>query len=231
MDFAPVEKIIGCEFKNQQLLATAFTHRSYLNEHSNYTNPSNERLEFLGDSILQFLTSEYLYNNYPKEPEGVLTSYRAATVCTVSLAAESAKMGFGNFLLLSHGEEASGGRNKEYLLANTFEAVLGAIYMDSFDIDFCRQYLLKNLFYKLTDIVASEAFRDFKSRWQEEAQEKKGQTPQYKVIEESGPDHDKRFVVGVFLGNTKAGEGVGSSKQRAEQAAAENALDNLALLS
>ncbi|MCX6783551.1 MAG: ribonuclease III [candidate division WWE3 bacterium] len=227
MDFSKAETIIGLEFKNKELVATAFTHRSYLNEHSNYQNPSNERLEFLGDSILQFLTSEFLFNNYPREPEGMLTSYRAAAVCTVSLAAESAKLGYGNFLLLSHGEEASGGRTKEYLLANTFEAVLGAIYMDSFDIDFCRRYLLKNLFYKLDEIVKNESYRDFKSRFQEEAQEKKGLTPQYKVLDESGPDHDKKFAVGVFLGNTKAGEGEGSSKQRAEQAAAENALANL----
>jgi len=207
------------------LLQTAFTHRSYLNEHRSYKNPSNERLEFLGDAILQFLISEFLYSQYPEEQEGVLTSYRAATVCTPSLAAESQRLGYGEKLLLSKGEEASGGRTKEYILANTFEAVLGAMYLENLDINLCREYLTKELFYKITDIVAEKSYKDFKSQFQEIAQEKHGATPLYKVLKEWGPDHDKRFLVGVYLGKEQIAEGVGNSKQRAEQEAARLGLE------
>jgi len=207
------------------LLQTAFTHRSYLNEHKSYKNPSNERLEFLGDAILQFLISEFLYEQYPEEQEGVLTSYRAATVCTPSLAAESQRLGYGEKLLLSKGEEASGGRTKEYILANTFEAVLGAMYLENLDINLCREYLTKELFYKITDIVAEKSYKDFKSQFQEIAQEKHGATPLYKVLKEWGPDHDKRFLVGVYLGKEQIAEGVGNSKQRAEQEAARLGLE------
>jgi len=225
MELSELENIIGREFKDVEILRTALTHRSYLNEHNRYPNPSNERLEFLGDAILQFLTSEYLYGNYPSEPEGVLTNYRAAIVCTKSLGEESARLNFGKFLLLSHGEEASGGRAKEYILANTFEALLGAIYLDSHDLSFCREYLKKNLFYKIIRIVESEGFKDYKSHFQEVAQEEKGITPVYKVIKDWGPDHEKHFVVGVFLDSEEVAFGEGSSKQRAEQAAALNALE------
>lgn len=223
-DLKSVEDIVGCVFQNQELLKTALTHRSYLNEHTSYKNPSNERLEFLGDAVLQFLISEHLYALYPTEPEGVLTNYRAATVCTPSLAAESQRLGLGQFLLLSKGEEGSGGRDKEYILANTFEAVLGAIYLDQHDINFCRQYLTKNLFYKIPTIVAEEAFRDFKSHFQEVAQEQRGITPVYKVLRETGLDHDKKFVVSVNLGRERVAEGEGHSKQKAQQDAAHQAL-------
>lgn len=219
-----LEKIIGHVFLNKELLHTSLTHRSYLNEHSGYENPSNERLEFLGDAILQFLVSEYLYNNYPSEPEGMMTNFRAATVCTPSLGAESARLGFGKHLLMSRGEEKSGGREKEYILANTFEAVLGAIYLDTHDLEFCRQYLTTNLFYKIADIVKQESYRDAKSHFQELAQEKRGITPVYKVLREWGLDHNRQFEVGVYLRKELVGQGVGSSKQRAETAAAEDAL-------
>ncbi len=225
MDTKKIEKIISLEFKDQTLITTAFTHRSYLNEHQENKNPSNERLEFLGDAVLQFLSSEFLYNSYPTFPEGNLTNIRAALVCTPSLAEESKKLGFGEFLLLSNGEEASGGRNREYILANTFEAVLGAVYLEH-DVEKCRSYLEKNLFYKVSSIVDNNKYKDYKSNLQELSQAKFSQTPIYKVMEEQGPDHDKVFKVGIFILEKLYGTGKGSSKQRAEQAAAKNALDN-----
>src|SRR3989344_2039887 len=135
---------IGVEVTDETLFKTAFTHRSYLNEHPDYKNPSNERLEFLGDAVLQLLSSEFLFKNYENSPEGELTNYRAAIVCTGSLAEEAKRLGYGEFLLLSNGEETSGGRNREYILANTFEAVLGAIYMQN-GLDFCREFLNREL--------------------------------------------------------------------------------------
>lgn len=223
-DFAKLEKIIGTSFNDLTLLETAVTHRSYLNEHLGYKNPSNERMEFLGDSVLQFLTSEYLYRSYKKAPEGDLTNYRAAVVNTKSLAKEALRLHYGQFLLLSKGEEDSGGRRREYILANTFEAVLGALYLDQ-GIQTCRQFLKRELFYKIDTIIKEEKYKDFKSTFQELAQEKAGVTPIYSVLKEWGPDHDKRFRVGVFLSKKGYGQGEGSSKQEAEQEAARNALD------
>lgn len=225
MNFEKVEEILELTFKDKELLKTALTHRSYLNEHPEYKNPSNERLEFLGDAVLQFLSSEYLYNNYPSSPEGNLTNYRAALVNTVSLAEESKRLNYGDFLFLSNGEEASGGRSREYILANTFEAVLGAIYMEH-GVEKCRNFLTKNLFYKVKTIVENNTYKDFKSSFQELAQAKINQTPNYKVIEEIGPDHNKTFKVGLYIGEKLYGVGEGSSKQKAEQSAAKNALDN-----
>ncbi|MDP2873895.1 MAG: ribonuclease III [bacterium] len=224
MDQKDLEKTLGVKFKKDSLLQTSLTHRSYLNEHHDYPNPSNERLEFLGDAVLQFLTSEFLYKNYPDQPEGNLTNFRAAVVCTTSLAEESRRLGYGKHLLLSHGEEASGGSEREYILANTFEAVLGAIYMNS-GISHCRTFLKKELFYKIEAIVDKESYKDNKSRFQELAQEKVGVTPVYKVLEEWGPDHAKHFRLGVYLEEKLVGQGEGISKQRAEQEAANNALD------
>ena len=225
MDLEKVEKVLEIKFLDTELIRTAFTHRSYLNEHKDYKNPSNERLEFLGDAVLQFLSSEYLYNTYPSSPEGSLTNFRAALVCTPSLAEESKRLGFGEYLLLSRGEEASGGRDREYILANTFEAVLGSIYLDH-DVDTCRKYLTKNLFYKVKAIVDNNRYKDYKSGFQELAQAKINQTPVYKVIEEQGPDHNKMFKIGLFIGEKMYGSGEGASKQKAEQASAKNALDN-----
>jgi ribonuclease-3 len=219
-----LERTVNHSFKNKELLKTALTHRSYLNEHSSYKNPSNERLEFLGDAVLQFLISEYLYQNYPTSPEGMLTNFRAATVCAPALAAESGRLNFGQYLLLSKGEEASGGRQKEYILANTFEAILGALYLDSQDLDFCRRYLTKNLFYKIRELVSAEKYKDAKSQFQELSQEKRSITPSYKVLKEWGLDHDRQFLVGVYLKKELVAEGQGPSKQKAEQAAAEKAL-------
>lgn len=220
-----LEEVLRIKIKNIDLFETAFTHRSYLNEHPNYKHPSNERLEFLGDAVLQLISSEHLYSNY-EEPEGVLTNYRSAIVCTKSLAQEAKRLGFGEFLYLSKGEEASGGRDREYILANTFESVLGALYLVE-GLEFCKTFITKELLYKVDEIIETESYKDAKSRFQEKAQELKGITPEYRVLEAWGPDHEKSFKVGVFLGNEMLGEGEGGSKQKAEQKAAFSALDKL----
>jgi len=224
MDLDKLEKNLKISIKDRDLFQTALTHRSYLNEHRNYKLPSNERLEFLGDAVLQFLTSEYLFREYPNSPEGDLTNFRAALVCTKSLAEEARHLDYGQHLLLAHGEEESGGRDREYILANTFEAILGAMYLDQ-PLKTCRKFLEKQLFPKLADIVKNREYKDDKSTFQELTQEDVGITPEYKVLEEWGPDHDKQFKIGVFLGSKKAGAGEGHSKQEAEQAAARNALE------
>lgn len=223
-DFKKVQSNLDTKLENEVLFQIAFTHRSYLNEHTTYTNPSNERLEFLGDAVLQLLSSDFLYQKYPQNPEGDLTNFRSSLVCTPSLAGESRKLNFGECLLLSNGEEATGGRDREYILANTFEAVLGALYIEK-GLEFCREFLIKNLFYKIDDVVNNNEYKDAKSKFQEQAQDKFGITPEYKVIESWGPDHDKTFKVGAFLGNKQWGLGEGRSKQKAEQQAAENALE------
>ena len=226
LDTQKLEKALGTPIQNKELFKTAFTHRSYLNEHPEYANPSNERLEFLGDAVLQLLSSEFLYNQYPDSPEGDLTNYRAAIVCTSSLAEESKRLNYGNFLYLSNGEESSGGREREYILANTFESVLGALYIES-GLDFCREFVTKELFYKIERIVDQESYKDAKSRFQEVAQEKFGLTPHYEVLDAWGADHEKTFNVGVYLQDDIYGEGRGRSKQKAEQEAALDALKKL----
>ena len=225
-DLTQLETVLGTKITDIGLFETAFTHRSYLNEHTEYKNPSNERLEFLGDAVLQLLSSEFLYMKYPQSPEGDLTNFRASIVCTPSLAEEAKKLGYGSFLYLSKGEEATGGRNREYILANTFEAVLGALFLEK-GLDFCRNFVQEKLLYKVDSIVKAEAFKDAKSKYQEAAQEKFGVTPRYDVIESWGMDHDKTFKVGVYLNDNLKGVGEGKSKQRAEQNAAVDALDKL----
>lgn len=225
-DLKTLEKILNTSLKDEELFKTSFTHRSYLNEHSEYKNPSNERLEFLGDAVLQLLSSEYLYKKYPKDPEGELTNYRSSIVCTQSIGNEAKRLGYGDLLLLSKGEEATGGRDREYILANTFEAVLGAIFTEK-GLDFCRDFVTKELFYKVDDIVKNKLYKDAKSRFQEAAQEKTGLTPAYEVEDSWGPDHEKMFKVAVYLGKEKYGEGEGKSKQKAEQQAAENGLKKI----
>jgi ribonuclease-3 len=225
-NFENLEKILDLKIKDKNVFKISFTHRSYLNEHPDYENPSNERLEFLGDAVLQLLSSKHLYNIFPNSPEGDLTNYRSAIVCTDSLAAEARRMGYGSFLLLSNGEESTGGRDREYILANTFEAVLGAIYLDH-GIKKCEEFLNKELFYKVTEIVNNESYKDAKSKFQEEAQDKYGVTPVYEVVDSWGLDHEKTFRVAVFLENKRWGEGEGKSKQKAEQDAATKALKKI----
>lgn len=225
-DTAKLEKILKLKITNTILFQTAFTHRSYLNEHAECKNPSNERLEFLGDSVLQLLSSEFLFIKHPTAPEGDLTNYRAAVVCTESLAAESKRLGYGELLLLSKGEEVTGGRSREYILANTFEAVMGAMYLE-YGLDVVKKFVQRELFYKIEDIITKESYKDAKSKFQETAQEKIGITPVYKVLDSWGLDHEKTFKVGVFLKDDLYGEGSGRSKQKAEQSAALKALDKI----
>ncbi|MBI2414484.1 ribonuclease III [candidate division WWE3 bacterium] len=223
---AQAEAILHTQIEDEVLFQTAFTHRSYLNEHPEYKNPSNERLEFLGDAVLQLLSSEYLFIHFPEESEGQLTNYRSAIVNTKSLGQEAGRIGYGELLLLSKGEEASGGREREYILANTFEAVLGALFLEK-GVDFCRAFVEKELLYKTEEIVGNKLYRDPKSTLQEAIQEKFGVTPIYKVLETTGPDHDKTFKVGLFVNEESFGEGYGKSKQKGEQAAAIKGLDKL----
>lgn len=223
--FNQLEKQLGIQFKDKQILTQAFIHRSYLNENLVVNRTSNERLEYLGDACLELAVSEYLYHTYPQEDEGTLTSYRSALVNTTSLAETAREINLGKYLLLSKGEEESGGRDSDYLLANTFEALLGAIYL-THGFKVVQDVLKKHLIPKITRIVATQSYKDAKSKLQELAQETMMVTPTYKVLDERGPDHDKNFEVGVFVGKKKIGAGQGSSKQKAEIVAAQNALEN-----
>jgi len=210
-------------FNDKTLFENAFVHRSYLNENPKWKLGSNERLEFLGDAVLEFLTSEHLYKTYDQEPEGRLTAYRSSLVKTETLAVLAKDLDFGEKLKLSKGEDDSGGRTSEYLLADTFEAFVGALYLDQ-GIPACREFLEETLFPKLDEIVKTKAYQDYKSLFQEIAQEKVNFTPIYKVLDEWGPDHNKTFKVGVIIRGKQEGAGEGSSKQRAEVNAAEDAL-------
>jgi len=221
-----LNKELNLDIQDEVLFQTAFTHRSYLNEHPKYPNPSNERLEFLGDAILQFLSSKHLYNKFETLPEGDLTNLRASIVKTTSIAFEAKKLNFGNFLLLSKGEEATGGRDREYLLANTFEAFLGALYLEK-GLEICEKFLEEHLFYKLEESINSQNYKDAKTRFQEKVQEIKKTTPSYKVLETWGSEHEKMFKVGVYISGELLTEGEGSSKQKAEQDAATKGLDKL----
>lgn len=220
-----IEQKLGLQFKDQRLLQTAFVHRSYLNERPGFDLPSNERLEFLGDAVLQLTVSEHLYQNFPNEPEGELTNYRASIVNAKTLSEVSAKLSLGEFLLLSRGEEASGGRRRPYLLANTFEALLGVIYLD-LGLAAAQRFVGQHILPLLGTIIKEERYKDYKSKLQELAQEKLSITPIYKVLEEEGPDHAKHFRVGVFVNDRQVGIGDGSSKQVAEQEAARLAFDD-----
>ncbi len=225
-DFKKVQEILKTDLENENLFTTAFTHRSYLNEHTENGHRSNERLEFLGDAVLQLLSSEYLFNHFKDAPEGVMTNYRSAVVCTSSIGEEARRLGYGDMLLLSNGEESTGGREREYILANTFEAVLGALYIEK-GLEFCKLFVEKELLYKIDNVIKEQKYKDAKSVFQEKAQEKFGITPAYKIEDSWGPDHEKNFKVGVFLNDKLWGEGQGKSKQKAEQNAAENALEKM----
>jgi ribonuclease III len=223
-NFAILEKSLGLEFKNSDLLIEAFCHRSYLNEHPDFYLPHNERLEFLGDAVLELIVTEYLYKKYPEKNEGELTSWRAALVNAKILGELAKELGFNDFLLLSKGEEKETGKARFYILANTFEALIGAIYLDQ-GYEVAKNFVEKNLIEKkLPEIIEKSLFKDPKTRFQEEAQERVKITPTYKVLEEWGPDHAKHFIVGVFLGNELVAKGEGTSKQEAEEEAAKNAL-------
>ena len=223
-NFGGLEKELNISFKNKDLLIQAFCHRSYLNENPDFYLDHNERLEFLGDAILELIITEYLYQKYPKKLEGELTNWRAALVNAKMLSEVSKDLDFNDFLLLSRGEAKELGKARQYILANTFEALIGAIYLDQ-GLDSCKKFIKKNLIKKLPHIIEAGLFKDTKSRFQEEAQERVGITPAYKVLEEWGPDHAKHFIIGVFLNKELVAKGEGSSKQEAEEKAAKNALE------
>jgi ribonuclease-3 len=219
------EKQIGMKFKNWHLLRTAFVHRSYLNEHKSSELEHNERLEFLGDAVLELVVTEHLYCEFPN-PEGDLTNWRSALVKGTMLAEVAKELDIGKYLFLSHGEEKSGGREKDYLLANTFEAVIGVIYLE-LGYKKAKKFIDKFLLVRLDEILKTGSHIDAKSKLQEIAQEKVGTTPDYQIQHEEGPDHDKMFTMGAFIGDRMVGKGKGSSKQIAEQVAAEDALKRL----
>lgn len=223
MDFSIFEASIGVTFNQKDLLKQAFIHRSYLNENRTLNLQHNERLEFLGDAVLELVITDYLFKKYPDKNEGDLTAYRSALVNAVTLAGVAEKIGMNSFLLLSKGEAKDTGRARQVILANTFEALIGAIYIDQ-GYEMSARFIADNLFNLIDEIVANQSFIDAKSRFQEEAQEKAGVTPAYKLIKETGPDHNKIFTVGVYLREEMIVQGEGKSKQEAEQDAAVKAL-------
>jgi ribonuclease III len=210
-------------FLQEELLTTALTHRSALNEKNSTAQESNERLEFLGDAVLELATTKYLYVAFPREPEGTLTAYRSALVKTTSLAQVAQSLELGERIYMSKGEEASGGRSNESLLANTFEAVVGALYLDQ-GFESVEQFLTEHLFLMVDEILKKGLYRDAKSHLQEVVQAKGLPTPTYEVIKEVGPDHDKEFTIRALVGTKVIGVGIGKSKQLAQQAAAQAAL-------
>lgn len=219
-------KKLGIKFNEINILQQAVTHRSYLNEHRDYKLDHNERLEFLGDAVLELIVTEFLYENYTNA-EGDLTNWRAALVNGEMLAKISKKIGIEEYLLMSRGESKDTGKARQYLLANAFEAIIGAIYLDQREkgYEISKEFILKNVVVELAEIIEKKLYMDPKSRFQECAQEKESVTPSYRVMEESGPDHDKKFVVGVYLDENLIAEGKGTSKQEAQKDAALKALE------
>lgn len=214
---------LGLEFKNIEILVTALTHRSYVNEHKKSAKEHNERLEYLGDAVLELSVTEYLYKTF-SEPEGILTSWRAALVRTESIGEAGERLGFGELLRVSRGEKNVSGRARLQMMANAFEAVTGAIYLE-YGYDVAKKFIDENIIVKLDGILKDESWRDPKSLLQELSQRIDNRTPVYKVLNEEGPDHDKLFTLGVYVGEKLMGKGVGSSKQIAQQEAARSAAD------
>ncbi|MBD3327835.1 ribonuclease III [Candidatus Peregrinibacteria bacterium] len=218
-----LEETVAIDFNDKAILDVAFVHKSYVNEKSDDKNTHNERLEFLGDAVLELVVTEYLYKTYPEKGEGILTNWRSALVQGKHLAEIAEQLELGKYLYLSRGEEKSGGRRKSYILANTLEAFIGAIYIDQ-GYKTAHKFIDTHIVAKLSGILDKGLHIDAKSRLQEIAQEVEMVTPEYKLIKEDGPDHDKVFTMGAFLNDQLVAEGAGSSKQKAEQDAAENAL-------
>lgn len=211
-------------FKNGAVLEQAFIHRSYLNEHKGKLLGHNERLEFLGDAVLELVVTDYLFTTFPDRDEGELTAFRSALVNATTLANVAVTIGVNDALLLSKGEARDRGRARNFILADTMEAIIGAIYVDG-GYDAAQSFIAVHVFPLLDDIIKHNLWIDAKSKFQEIAQEKTSTTPAYKTVKEEGPDHDKRFTVGVFIGTEMMGCGDGQSKQDAEQAAARDALE------
>jgi ribonuclease-3 len=213
---------LGGEFQNVDLLVTALTHRSYLNEHRSTVSEHNERLEFLGDAVLELVVTEFLYGNYT-EPEGILTNWRSSLVRTESIGAAATRLGFESLLRLSRGEKRGTDRARAQILANSFEAVTGALYLDK-GYEAAKTFITDNILSTFGEILKTGSWMDPKSHLQEVVQSQGGTTPQYKVLSEEGPDHDKTFTVGVYVDGELKGQGTGPSKQAAQVAAATAAL-------
>jgi ribonuclease-3 len=224
IDFSLFEQKTNIVFKNKKLLEQAFIHRSYINENSGGKLCHNERLEFLGDAVLELIITDYLYNKYPDRDEGELTAYRSSLVNAIIIGEVALTLGMNDYLLLSKGEAKDIGKARSYILANTYEAYVGAVYLDQ-GYDIARDFISATLFGKIETIVAEKLWRDSKSLVQEKAQEYVNLTPSYRVINEAGPDHDKNFTVGIFFGEEQIALGKGHSKQEAEQSAARRALE------
>lgn len=222
-ELSKLETDLTLTFKNKDLLQQAFVHRSYLNENRDFHLQHNERLEFLGDAVLELIVTEHLYKEYPDNPEGDLTAWRAALVNTKMLSQIGRELEFSNYLMLSHGEAKEEGKARDYILANTVEAFIGASYLDQ-GLKNAEKFITTYILSKLPEVLEDRLFLDAKSRFQELAQEKMTTTPTYEVIKDWGPDHAKNFRIGVYLDRELVAEGEGSSKQEAEQDAAKNAL-------
>lgn len=222
-DFGQFEKNANVVFANKDLLKQAFIHRSYLNENKEEKLDHNERLEFLGDAVLELVITDYLYSKYPEENEGGLTAYRSALVNATTCAQVATNLNVNDFLLLSKGEAKDTGRARQFILANTLEAIIGAIYMDQ-GYEIAKQFIIEHISPLIDDVIKKGSWIDSKSLFQEKSQDELSVTPLYKMVKESGPDHDKHFTVGVYLNKELIATGEGKSKQDAEQEAARKAL-------
>ncbi|MFM2394711.1 MAG: hypothetical protein RLZZ546_2693 [Bacteroidota bacterium] len=223
IDFSDFEEKTKIFFKNKDLLKQAFIHRSYINENPQIGLAHNERLEFLGDAVLELVVTDFLYSKYPNYTEGELTAIRSALVNAIIISDVAFKLEMNEYLLLSKGESKDKGKARQYILANTYEAYVGAVYLDQ-GYEIAKVFIDHTLLIHTETIVKNKLWRDAKSLVQEKAQEHVGVTPSYKVLNESGPDHDKYFTVGIYFGSNLIGQGKGHSKQEAEQQAALNAL-------
>lgn len=222
-NISELEKLLSVTFADKDILLQALTHRSYLNENPGFRVGHNERLEFLGDAVLELVVTEELYARFPDKPEGELTSFRAALVNAKMLSDIGADLGINDFLMLSRGEAKDVGRARQYILANAMESLIGAIYLDQ-GYAAARDFIHRVVLARLPEVLARQLYKDPKSLFQEEAQERVGITPTYEVQREWGPDHEKHFVVGIFLGEELVAEGEGASKQQAQEEAARNGL-------
>jgi len=223
-ELSNLEKTLGCKFKNQEILRQAMVHRSYLNEHPEFAGQHNERLEFLGDAVLEIVVTEYLFLNYPDTPEGDLTNWRASLVNAKMLYLIAMELGLEEYLYLSRGEaKDKNKKSRHYILANAVEALIGAIYIDQ-GLAIAKAFILDKIVVKLPEILKTQAYLDPKSRFQEQAQDKRGITPRYEIISKEGPDHAKIFTVGLYLDNEFITSGSGSSKQEAQVDAATKGL-------
>jgi len=223
LDFTEFQKRAGVSFKDEALLTQAFVHRSYINENKNSGLSHNERLEFLGDAVLELVITDFLYEKYPQKTEGDLTAYRSSLVNAVTCSDIATKLGMNDYLLLSKGESKDNGRARQYILANTLEAFIGAVYLDQ-GYETVKEFIEREFTPLIDGIISAGSWIDAKSLFQEKAQEFDGITPSYKTMKETGPDHDKKFTVGVYVGRDLIATGEGDSKQDAEQAAAREAL-------